>query len=91
MNEVISALRNSGIDVECGACMEVAFTGVTTNAHTCKKTAPHVFVAFPDFLPLSAQRVYWQTVHDQQNGNTPEYREAVARIAALDAALEGDK
>lgn len=33
--EVITALRNSGIDVECGACMEVAFTGATTNKHTC--------------------------------------------------------
>lgn len=31
----MQALRNSGIDVECGACMEIAFTGVTTNEHTC--------------------------------------------------------
>ena len=35
-DETITALRNSGIDVTCGACMEVAYTGVTTNAHTCK-------------------------------------------------------
>lgn len=28
-------LKNSGIDVTCGACMEVAFTSVTTNPHTC--------------------------------------------------------
>ena len=35
-DQVVAALRNSGVDVECGACMEVAFTGVTTNQHTCK-------------------------------------------------------
>ncbi len=33
--EVISMLRNSGVDVDCGACMEVAFTGATTNVHSC--------------------------------------------------------
>lgn len=31
----ILALKNMGIDVECGACMEIAFTGVTTNMHSC--------------------------------------------------------
>lgn len=31
----VACLKNCGIDVECGACMEVAFTGVTTNAHGC--------------------------------------------------------
>lgn len=36
---VITALKNSGVDTECGACMEVAFTGVTTNAHTCQPAA----------------------------------------------------
>ena len=35
--EVIAMLRNVGVDVNCGACMEVAFTGVTTNAHTCQQ------------------------------------------------------
>jgi len=33
----LAALRNSGVDVECGACMEVSFTGVTTNTHTCER------------------------------------------------------
>jgi hypothetical protein len=28
-------LRNSGIDTDCGACMEAAFTGITTNEHVC--------------------------------------------------------
>lgn len=37
--EVIAMLRNVGVDVDCGACMEVAFTGVTTNAHTCQSLA----------------------------------------------------
>jgi predicted RNA-binding Zn-ribbon protein involved in translation (DUF1610 family) len=33
--ETLAALRNMGHDVTCGACMEVAFTGVTLAAHTC--------------------------------------------------------
>lgn len=33
--QTIKALKNSGIDTTCGACMEIAFTGITTNAHTC--------------------------------------------------------
>lgn len=32
---VMQILRNSGVDVECGACAEVAFIGATTNKHTC--------------------------------------------------------
>lgn len=39
-DQIIQALKNVGIDVECGACMEVAFTGVTQAEHTCKKTEP---------------------------------------------------
>lgn len=35
VTSIIQALKNSGIDIECGACMEIAFTGVTTNEHTC--------------------------------------------------------
>lgn len=34
----IMMLKNAGVDVTCGACMEVAFTGMTTNQHTCKET-----------------------------------------------------
>lgn len=30
------ALKNVGIDAECGACMEIFFTGCTTNEHTHK-------------------------------------------------------
>lgn len=36
----LHTLRNSGIDTECGACMEVAFTGVTTAPHTCPGAGP---------------------------------------------------
>lgn len=35
LEEVIKILTNLGVDTSCGACMEVAFTGVTTNSHTC--------------------------------------------------------
>jgi hypothetical protein len=31
----LAALQNYGADVECGSCMEIAFTGDTTNKHTC--------------------------------------------------------
>ncbi len=34
--EVDQILRNSGVDTECPACAEVAFTGSTTAGHTCK-------------------------------------------------------
>lgn len=36
---VIACLRNSGVDTTCGACVEVAFAGVTTASHTCEKPA----------------------------------------------------
>lgn len=35
----IQACINSGVDMSCGACAEVAFTGATTHEHTCK--LPH--------------------------------------------------
>ncbi len=35
----VRALSNSGIDTECGACMSIAFTGLATSEHTCKRTA----------------------------------------------------
>ena len=36
----LAAMRNMGIDTECGACMEIAFTGCTTNQHDCKSGPP---------------------------------------------------
>lgn len=35
-NETLMALSNCGIDIRCGACMEVAWTGATTHPHTCE-------------------------------------------------------
>lgn len=35
----ISVLKNSGIDTGCASCMSVAFTGVTTAPHTCKRVS----------------------------------------------------
>lgn len=35
LQEVLTILKNSGVDVKCGACMEVAFTGQTTSKHSC--------------------------------------------------------
>lgn len=31
--DALQILKNMGIDTKCGACMEIAFTGVTTAAH----------------------------------------------------------
>ncbi len=31
------SLKNVGVDIECGACAEVFYTGATTNEHTCSK------------------------------------------------------
>lgn len=38
-NDIVTALKNSGVDIMCGACMEVAFTSVSTNSHTCSRLA----------------------------------------------------
>jgi hypothetical protein len=35
LDEVLQILKNAGVDVTCGACMEVAFTGTTFSTHTC--------------------------------------------------------
>ncbi len=39
-SDILAALKNRGVDVTCGACMEIAFTGVTTNEHTCPVYLP---------------------------------------------------
>lgn len=33
----LACMKNMGIDTECGACMEIAFTGITQAKHTCKE------------------------------------------------------
>lgn len=33
--DIIQLLKNVGMDTDCGACMEIAFTGITTADHTC--------------------------------------------------------
>ncbi|MGH9966566.1 MAG: Lar family restriction alleviation protein [Pyrinomonadaceae bacterium] len=35
VEEVLQILRNVCVDVECGACCEIAFTGITIHAHSC--------------------------------------------------------
>ena len=37
LDEVFQILENIGYDVECAACVEIAFTGVTTDGHSCPK------------------------------------------------------
>lgn len=36
---VVQALKNIGADIECGACMEIAFTGMTMSGHSCDQKA----------------------------------------------------
>lgn len=35
--DILTALKNVGVGINCGACVEVGFTGLTTANHTCKK------------------------------------------------------
>jgi hypothetical protein len=35
LDEVLRILKNVDIDVNCGACVEGALTGMTTSTHTC--------------------------------------------------------
>jgi hypothetical protein len=37
IDEVMMMFRNLGLDVECGTCMSIAFTGYGTGEHTCQK------------------------------------------------------
>ena len=37
VEHTLQALKNMGHDTECGACMEQAFTGVTTHEHSCTR------------------------------------------------------
>lgn len=55
MQQVLQILKNMGHDTECGACMEMAFTGVTTNAHTCSKLVTAAVITenpAPIYLPI---------------------------------------
>jgi len=38
VEDTIKALKNSGVDTECGACIEIAFSGMTQAEHECKPT-----------------------------------------------------
>jgi hypothetical protein len=42
MEEVLVVLRNVGVDVECGACVEVAMTGASMGTHACDRSLPSV-------------------------------------------------
>jgi hypothetical protein len=35
LEDVLQILRNVGADTKCGACMEIAFTGMTAAKHEC--------------------------------------------------------
>lgn len=51
LDEVLTILRNVGSDVECGSCMEVAFTGGSSgHPHTC----PNPPVVILDYVDLPA-------------------------------------
>lgn len=49
------ALANVGVDVECGACMGIFFTGVALERHTCK-TIPVRPVPMIMYCPACAHR-----------------------------------
>lgn len=42
LDDVLQAFRNLGHDTNCGACMEIAFTGLTLAPHDCDNQNPSV-------------------------------------------------
>jgi hypothetical protein len=51
MYDVLQVLKNVGVDIDCGACMEIAFTGVTTNTHDCDRPRQPVSVTTANEMP----------------------------------------
>jgi len=51
--QILKALENVGVDVTCGACCEIGFTGITRAPHTCrdgKKTCEDCGTVLGTFL-----------------------------------------
>lgn len=48
---VAAVLKNFGVDTDCGACMEIGYTGVTTNQHTCKREVESSLLAQREQAP----------------------------------------
>lgn len=48
---IVQALKNYGADVECGACMEIAFTGMTQAEHDCPGPREKVTVELASAVP----------------------------------------
>lgn len=46
--EVLTLLRNVGVDITCGACVGIAYTGYALEAHTCGAPTPHVVMELLD-------------------------------------------
>ena len=47
--DIATGLRNLGIDTECGACMEVFYTGMCLTPHTCvEHKDQELIVEFPE-------------------------------------------
>ena len=59
-----ACLRNSGIDVKCGACMEVAFTGATAAPHTCAMPSS----ALAEINNIAAHALGIATIHNPSPG-----------------------
>ena len=100
LEKCLAVLRNSGIDTECGACMEVAFTGVTTNQHECWEATPTAPPAAETGLivkALEALRDKWRAEacepdpHPLSGGPWEAGREVALEECAddLDALLHG--
>lgn len=60
-DEVMMALRNVGVDTECGACMEIAYTGSTQAEHTHQPSEPNEpspWIPVGERLPEDAKEVF---------------------------------
>jgi hypothetical protein len=82
--EVTALLKNVGVDTECGACLEVAFTGGNSVAHTCKKLG-----TFSTDLANEILNRAMNVIHDVGYTNKTFYdpKEGYSVIGALGEAL----
>ena len=78
---VLKALKNMGHDIECEACMSVAFTGTSTSVHTCKR-AKYLTVTTGDGKMLSIDGI-----HKALEENREEFEGAADHLFFLQAVI----
>lgn len=92
LSDVLLILRNAGIDTECGACAEVAFTGLTQAAHSCQAgiaAAADVSIEFVEpSVSLSEHSELTARTEQENTDLASQLDAAVAHVAALQQEVE---